>query len=130
MQYYPCVLGGVNEALTYYTHCEGDGTAVDLRSSFQLENLRIEIVQNEYIAAPWASTYLKPRIHTITKLHAITAAFAGALTSLGDYKIMLDQQFANCRNIRALHFWFQILFAMIPGRLGQQCLSGHNNTQD
>jgi len=109
MQDFPCVLGGVHEALKYYNHCEGDGTTVDLRSSFQLDNLRIEIVQNEYIADPWAGTYLKPRIHTITKLHPTTAAFAGATTSLGEYKIMLGQQFANCRNIRALHFWFQIL---------------------
>jgi len=66
MQDYPCVLGGVHETLKYYNHCEGDGTTVDLRSSFQLDNLRIEIVQNEYIADPWAGTYLKPRIHTIT----------------------------------------------------------------
>jgi len=109
LQDYPCVLGGIHEAIKYYNHVEGDGTTVDLRSSFQFDNLRIEIVQNEYIADPWASTYLKPRVHTITKLHPTTAAFAAATTSLGDHRIMFGQQFANCRNIRAVHFWYQIL---------------------
>jgi len=41
MQYFPCVLGGVHEALKYYNHFDGDGTTVDLRSLFQLDNLRI-----------------------------------------------------------------------------------------
>jgi len=100
----------VYEALKYYNHCEGDGTTVDLRSSFQLDNLRIEIVQNEYIADPWASTYLKPRIHTITRLHPTTAAFAGCLVSSLRTAGIFERYTSGFK-----------FFAMIVGWLVRQC---------
>jgi len=102
----PVILSGSYQALLYYSHFDGDGTTVDLRSSWGLVNLRAEIQQNEYLHDPWAKVYQSPRTHTISTITTTTVPFAAD----GTYRIMLGQSFSGRTHINAFHLWYQTIW--------------------